>query len=87
MAKQLEWVNRYSDTDEPDKKGRWERICYCNGLRIAVTKMVMEHKSVMFSTKTFFPYDIPYYSTTHESFKEAKECVEYQWDKLKTKIL
>lgn len=86
MDKNIHWVNKFSNTDKPDNLGRWERACYCNSLNIASVKMVMERKSVLYSSKTFFPCtadELPYHSTTHESFKEAKEWVEYQWDKFK----
>ncbi len=29
------WINRYSDNNNTDKKGRWSRVCYYNGFYIA----------------------------------------------------
>ena len=31
----FKWANRYSNTEKPDKQGRWARLCYCNGFLIA----------------------------------------------------
>ena len=30
----FKWTNRYSNTEKPDKYGRWARLCYCNGFVI-----------------------------------------------------
>ena len=30
----FKWTNRYSNTEKPDKHGRWARLCYCNGFVI-----------------------------------------------------
>jgi len=49
------WENRYSDTNEPDKHGRWARDLICCGLRFgSVTRCTNEGK-VWFTARTYFP--------------------------------
>lgn len=89
MTNNIVWVNRYLATDTPDANTRWEKIGYCNELRIATIKTVTANKTILFSSQTFFPCsadDVPYFSTTHETVKAAQEWVEYMWMKFKLTI-
>lgn len=47
----FKWKNRYSDTDEPDKYGRWARQCRCNGYMIAN----IQRNSDTYFISFFFP--------------------------------
>lgn len=62
-------INRYSDTDKPDKHGRWARIVYANNLQIAWIKMIIIDDKLFYSVKDFFPSvhnDSPCYSAVVE---------------------
>ena len=78
-------INRYSDTEEPDKHGRWTRIVYANNLQIAwISKIIIDDKNY-YSVKDYFPSihnDSPCYSEVVEKpiesvVLEVKERFEY----------
>ena len=47
--------NRYSDTDTPDKHGRWARVVYANNFQIAwISKVEIENKT-MYKVNDYFP--------------------------------
>lgn len=73
---------RYSDTDKPDKFGRWARTASYNGIRIAwISKFKQgdrEHYSVLLN----FPTLNNDAGTEHKvlySLDEAKEFVNEKW--------
>lgn len=48
-------INRYSDTNQPDKHGRWARIVYANNFQIAwISKVWIENK-FFYSVNDYFP--------------------------------
>ena len=57
--------NRYSETNLPDKHGRWARIVYANNLQIAWIKGIIIDDKLFYSVKDFFP------SVHNDSAKET----------------
>lgn len=50
------WAVRYSDTDVPDKHGRWSRLCYYKGKLIClVSKVVRIDLPTYYKVSDFFP--------------------------------
>ena len=50
------WGNRYSDTDTPDRHGRWMRICYYKENPISlITKTYVEEHGNCYKVHDFFP--------------------------------
>lgn len=80
----MRWECRYSKDEEPDKMGRWARKCFYKSLHIAWVNRLQIKDMIRFSVNTQFPVngnDMPQYCGHFETFKEAKECVEYCWEK------
>ena len=83
---ELSWVCRYSKTDEPDKLGRWARQCFFKDLHIAWVRRDEFKGIVTFKVITQFPVngnDMPHYIAPFETFKGAKECVEFFWNQFR----
>ena len=84
------WRSRYSDTDLPDKHGRWARLCFYNGLLIAwITTADSIYHGKYFMVRDFFPStgnDISQYSGVENDFEAAKIGVEKRFNNLKNKI-
>lgn len=81
----FEWRTRYSETDEPDKQGRWARLCYYNGLMIA---WVNRHESMFgnffYTVTDYFPSiknDNPCFVGKYKDFNYAKSDVEERFNK------
>jgi hypothetical protein len=55
MLPEIKWVNRYSDTNEPDKFGRWARDLICVGLRFGTVSRCTNEDKVWFTARTYFP--------------------------------
>lgn len=56
LANGFVWAVRYSETDEPDKQGRWARICYFKGKLICwVSKTVTIDLPTYYKVTDFFP--------------------------------
>lgn len=50
------WINRYSNNDEEDKRGRWARVCYYKGKMIAwVSRVDHIDYGRYFRITDFFP--------------------------------
>lgn len=73
---------RYSDTDLPDKFGRWARTASYNGIRIAwISKFEQEDKEC-YSVSLHFPTMQNDTANEHKIFyslDEAKEFVKERW--------
>ena len=76
----FEWVSRYSETDEPDKHGRWARLCYYNGLMIAwIERHELMFGNYIYTVTDYFPSiknDNPCFVGQHKNFDYAKSDVE-----------
>lgn len=83
------WTSRYSDTDEPDNRGRWARIAYYNSFQIGWCSKV-DHKGVKFFTiKTTFPAngnDTVHEFTHFDTLDECKVWLKEQWELFISKL-
>ena len=81
--------NRYSNTSEPDKFGRWARTASYNGIRIAwINKFEQEDKE-HYSVSLHFPTLNNDTATEHKVFmtlKEAKAFIQEKLSWFKNKI-
>ena len=79
----IKYNNRYSDTDTPDKRGRWARIAILNNIQIAwITKHILK-ESEKFSVSCNFPTlmsDIAHENKVCDSLEEAKDFVKERWE-------
>lgn len=78
----LEIRTRYSDTDEPDKDGRWARLVYYNGKLIT---WINKNTEIMdlYLVNTYFPVyesDNPLAKEKFYSFDDAIEWLENAWN-------
>ena len=48
-------LSRYSETDEPDKHGRWARLYYYNGVLVSWVSKIKRGSEFVFQTTDFFP--------------------------------
>ena len=78
----IEYLDRYSDTDLPDDKGRWARSAVYKNIRIAwISKLEVKGKAV-FSVFCHFPTMQNDTANEHKvcySFDEAKDFVNERW--------
>ncbi len=92
ITNKLIWTSRYSETDEPDKHGRWARVAYLGSNKILGHRQVAwinrvqfkDHKqkdTVIFSIQGYFPHNTGTYVDKAETFIEAKKKVEREWNK------
>jgi hypothetical protein len=73
------WSCRYSSTDEPDKQGRWARMCHYRGLMIAWVYMIVHDDKINYTVKDYFPsdgYSLPFKGDITKSYEAAKAGVE-----------
>ena len=69
--------NRYSDSNQPDKHGRWARIVYANNFQIAWISKVWIETKFFYSVNDYFPSqhsDNPCYSIVID--KDLEEVVQ-----------
>ena len=98
-VKEIRWVPRYSDTDEPDKQGRWARIAYCGDFdepfdskgqqrlfQIAWVNMVtLKSGEVRYSATYYFPQNN--IGSVFKNFEEAKDVTESEFKKFINHII
>lgn len=85
----LIWIARYSDSDLPDKHGRWSRLCFYNGLLISCISRINNGNRIMYTVRDFFPStgnDMPEYSGLENDFEIAKKGVEKRFNNLIKKL-
>ena len=79
----IKWRIRYSDTDEPDKFGRWARLATINGVAIAWVNRFESDGVVGYDVNCYFPtiknQDMPNAHFVEGAFEEAKKRVEDEW--------
>lgn len=82
----IEYQNRYSQTDEPDKQGRWARTSTYKNIRIAWISKVetarVENNGNIFCVTCHFPTmnnDTANESKVFFNLKDAKEFVNERW--------
>lgn len=79
----IEYISRYSQTDEPDDMGRWARMGVFNNIRICwIGRYELKEKTLFFAS-CHFPTMQNDTSNEHkgfDSFKDAKEFVEERWN-------
>lgn len=85
MENNLTWENRYSETDEPDRQGRWLSTCKFKNLTIGgVIRVKDQHGIYSYLTNGFFPIHKgvnPIHTSTWSTPKQAREALEYYWGK------
>lgn len=83
---------RYSETDEPDNRGRWSRKVMYNNLCIGwISMLIIDNKPIRYHLTTYFPSssnDNPHsnYKPVKDTYKEAQEELELLWDNFVNKI-
>jgi hypothetical protein len=79
----IEYQNRYSQTDEPDKQGRWARTATYKNIRVAwISKHIIQN-SETFCVTLHFPTmnnDTANESKVFFSLEDAKEFVSERWN-------
>jgi len=83
LKKMIEYSNRYSSTDQPDKMGRWARTASYNNIRIAwITRLEVKGEVAFFVTCHFptMQNDTANESESFESLEEAKGFVKERWE-------
>jgi len=78
----LSWESIYSETELPDRHGRWARKCIFKDRNIGRVSRVEHNGIIVFRASVNFPCngnDLPWLFANFESFKAAKEYVEYYW--------
>ncbi len=89
MQHNFNWQPRYSDTNEPDKQGRWSRLCYCNEILIAWINRVEYGGQIVFSVTDYFPSNgnsNPCYSGICDNLEDAKDGVEKRFEEVMVKL-
>ena len=83
--------NRYSETNLPDKHGRWARIVYSNNLQIAWISKVWIETKFFYSVTDYFPSvqnDSPCYSVViDKSLEEVIEDVKLRFNKFISNVI
>ena len=83
--------NRYSETNMPDKHGRWARIVYANNLQIAWISKVWIETKFFYSVTDYFPSvqnDSPCYSVViDKSLEEVIEDVKLRFNKFISNVI
>lgn len=80
--KNFNWSTRYSSTEEPDKQGRWARICHYKDLNIAWVNMINHDGKRIFSINGHFPVsgnDMPDFMAKADCIENAKIMVEREF--------
>lgn len=73
------WSCRYSSTDEPDKQGRWARVCHYRGYLIGWVSRIENKDKIIYTRNDYFPTsgnDMPYKSEVVKTLEEAKNGIE-----------
>jgi hypothetical protein len=80
----LQFESVYSDTDQPDKQGRWMRKCYFNKAVLIATVTRLEHEHLtVYTVHTFFPVNMnvdPLYIGRFDNYRAAQRCIADQWE-------
>lgn len=79
----IEYIPRYSNTDLPDKMGRWARIAIYKNIRIAWINRIDLKGEIIFSVFCHFPTMQNDLANEHKicfSFDEAKDFVKERWE-------
>lgn len=79
----IEYIPRYSNTEEPDDMGRWARLAIFKNIRIAWISRIENNEKVVFSVICHFPTMQNDTANEHKicsSFEEAKEFVNERWN-------
>jgi hypothetical protein len=80
---EISWLPRYSFDDKSDKQGRWARIAMFRSIKIAwINRFERPDGEVKYHLSTFFPVssnDLPFQSSVHETFIDAKRNAENLW--------
>ena len=83
MENKIEYQDRYSQTDEPDKQGRWARTATYKNIRIAwISKHLIKGKYT-FCVTCHFPTmqnDTANESKVFFSLEDAKEFIYERWN-------
>jgi hypothetical protein len=91
LIKMIEIINRYSNTDEPDERGRWARKIIYKGFLIGwISRLEHVKGEVMFEGICYFPSnsnDSPNSHFIEKSYNECLESIVAEWEKFKEKIL
>lgn len=85
----IEYQNRYSQTDEPDKQGRWARTATYRNIRIAWISRVQTKDKIVFCASCHFPTmqnDTANESKVFFSLEDAKEFVSERWNSFLTAV-
>lgn len=80
----IQYIERYSDTNEPDKHGRWARMAIYKDVRIADIVRYETREGIRYVVKCNFPTansDYPFDIETFEEFSDAKEYLKEAWNK------
>lgn len=76
----LRWVNRYSQTSEPDKHGRWARAMYVDDVLYAWITRLDVDGDIRYSARLYFPTkagnDSPHDNSIKRNFDEIKSWCE-----------
>jgi len=76
----LRWVNRYSQSSEPDKHGRWARVMYVDDVQYAWVNRLDVDGRIRYSVRLNFPTkassDNPHDHIIEMDFKSAKAWCE-----------
>lgn len=72
MKNKFIWLPRYSDTDKPDKQGRWARVCFYGDFLICWISRQQVNETVMYVVKDYFPSS----GDSDPCFIEATEDLE-----------
>ena len=85
----IRWISRYSDTDKPDKNGRWARVAYAGKFedsKMLDTKTIDRWeiawvKKVPQTSQVFAQYLFPSHGKNmFDTLEEAKKEVEKQFN-------
>jgi hypothetical protein len=79
----IKYLPRYSDTNKPDKMGRWARIAIYKDIRIASINMIKLKCKVVFNAYCHFPTmqnDIANEHKACNSLDEAKNFIKERWE-------
>lgn len=68
----IEWIEKYSFTDEPDEMGRWARMGVVNGVTICWISKAREKYLVMMHLPTRLS-DSPHESSVFDTYNESKD--------------
>jgi hypothetical protein len=77
IPKDLRWVTRYSQTDEPDKHGRWARMMVLNDITHAWVSRIVSNNEVVYSASLKFP--TLQNDTIHDHFFDKDFTVVKEW--------